>query len=59
MSPRPKTPEETHALKCSISFSREQYDQLIEYCQRNERPIAWVIRKALEEWLPKHKDDHV
>jgi len=57
--PRPKTPEETHALKVSISFSPGQYEELVKYCQKNERSMAWVIRKALDEWLPKHKDDHV
>ena len=56
--PRAKTPEETHALKVSISFSREQYEEVIDYCERNERSLAWVIRKALAEWLPKHKEDH-
>lgn len=57
--PRAKTPEETHAIKISVSFNRQQYDQLMEYCQRNDRSIAWVIRKALEQWLPAHKEDHV
>ena len=57
--PRPKTPEETHAQKISISFTAEQYQALLEYCQRTERSIAWVIRKALDQWLPQHKDDHV
>lgn len=57
--PRPKTPEETHCQKISISFTPEQLKEILDYCQRNERSIAWVIRKALAEWLPKHKEDHV
>ena len=55
--PRPKTPEETHCQKMSISFEPEQLKELIAYCQRNERSISWVIRKALEKWLEEHKND--
>ena len=55
--PRAKTPEETHAIKVSVSFEAEQYKELIAYCERNERSLAWVVRRALLEWLPKHKDD--
>ena len=54
---RPKRPEEEHCQKMSISFTPEQMKELLEYCQRNERAISWVIRKALEDWLEKHKSD--
>ena len=57
--PRAKKPEEQHCQKISISFTPEQYQEIMEYCQRNERSIAFVIRRALAEWLPKHKDDHL
>ena len=57
--PRPKTPEETHCQKISISFTPEQLEEVLDYCQRNERSIAWVIRHALAEWLPKHKEDRL
>lgn len=56
---RPKRPEEEHCQKMSISFTPEQMKELLEYCQRNERAISWVIRKALEDWLEKHKDDRL
>ncbi len=55
--PRPETPEETHCQKMSVSFTPEQLEQVIDYCQRNERSISWVIRKALEKWLEEHKND--
>lgn len=55
--PRPKRPEEEHCQKMSISFTPEQMKELLDYCQRNERAISWVIRKALEDWLEKHKSD--
>lgn len=57
--PRSPIPEEQKAQKVSISFEPQQLKEVLEYCQRNERSIAWVIRKALAEWLPKHKDDAV
>lgn len=43
----------------SISFEPNQLEQLIDYCQKNERDMSWVIRKALEQWLEQHKDDHL
>lgn len=55
--PRPKRPEEEHCQKMSISFTPEQLQEVISYCQRNERSISWVIRKALEKWLEEHKND--
>lgn len=57
--PRSPIPDEQKAQKVSISFDPEQLKEVLSYCQRNERSIAWVIRKALAEWLPKHKDDAI
>ena len=56
---RPKRPEEEHCQKMSISFTPEQLQAVIDYCTRNERAISWVILKALEDWLEKHKDDRL
>lgn len=57
--PRNPVPDEQRAQKVSISFEPEQLKEVLEYCQKNERSMAWVIRKALAEWLPKHKDDSI
>ena len=57
--PRAKKPEEQHCLKVSVSFTTDQYELLMKYCETHERSLAWVVRKALAEWLPKHKDDPV
>lgn len=57
--PRNPVPDDQKAQKISISFDPEQLKELLEYCQKNERSMAWVIRKALAEWLPKHKDDAI
>ena len=55
--PRGKLPEEEKCQKVSISFQPEQMEQLLRYCQKEERSMSWVIRKPLAEWLPKHMDD--
>lgn len=55
--PRPKKPEDELSLKQSVSFSPEQYQAVIEYCQKHQRSISWVIRQALAQFLEKHKDD--
>lgn len=57
--PRPKRPEEEHAIKISVSFMPDDYAKVIEYCEKHERTLAWIVRKALKEWLEKHKDDPV
>lgn len=57
--PRQRTPWETHAQKISVSFTPEDYTRVIEYCEKHERTLSWVVRKALQEWLEKHKDDPV
>lgn len=55
--PRPKRPEEEHAFKQSVPFTPEQYEKVIQYCQKHQRSISWVIRQALAQFLEKHKDD--
>lgn len=57
--PRSPIPDEQKAQRVSISFDPDQLKEILEYCQKNERTIAWVIRKALADWLPKHKDDAI
>ena len=57
--PRAKRPEEEHCRSVAISFEPEQYKQVISYCERNERTLAWVVRKALAQWLEEHKDDKI
>lgn len=57
--PRSPIPDEQKAQRVSISFDPDQLKEILEYCQKNERTIAWVIRKAIADWLPKHKDDAI
>ncbi len=57
--PRAKRPDDEHCRSVPISFEPEQYKQLIAYCERNDRTMAWVIRQALKVWLEKHKNDSI
>lgn len=57
--PRSQRPIEEHCRSVAVSFTPEQYKQVIEYCERNERSLSCVIRKALDKWLEEHKDDHI
>lgn len=57
--PRSPIPDEQKAQKISVSFEPQQFKELLAYCQKNERSISWVIRKALAEWLPKHEDGSI
>lgn len=56
---RARKPEEEHHISISISFDPVQYKELIAYCERMERPMAWVIRRALKTYLEEHKDDKI
>lgn len=54
LMPRGKLPDEEKHIRVSISFNPEQHAQMLRYCQKNERSMSWVIRKALTEWFDKH-----
>ena len=57
--PRKPSPESEKHVPCTISFEPEQYKELIAYCERNDRTMAWVVRQSLKRWLEDHKDDHI
>ena len=48
---RPKKPEGEKYIRQDISMEPEQFKRLMEVCQREERSISWVVRKALELYL--------
>ena len=47
---RPKK-EGKKNIRKDISMDPEQYEKLVAYCHREERPISWVIRQALDNYL--------
>lgn len=48
--PRPKK-EGKKNIRKDISMDPEQYERLMDYCRRQDRPISWVIRQALDVYL--------
>ena len=36
------------------SLTQEDYDRLMEYCEKNDESISQVIRKAIKEYLDKN-----
>jgi predicted DNA-binding protein len=48
---RPKVEEGKKCIRKDISMEPDQYRRLCEYCQKTERPLSWVVRRALEEYL--------
>lgn len=48
---RPKKNQEEKCIRQNISMDPEQLKRLMEYCQREERSISWVIRKALDNYI--------
>lgn len=49
--PRPKK-EGKKNIRKDISMDPEQYERLMDYCRQQDRPISWVIRQALDSYLP-------
>lgn len=52
---RPKVDDNKKCIRKDISIKQEQYDRLVIYCDKTERSISWVIRKALDEYLSNHE----
>ena len=52
---RPKVKDSEKCVRKDISMKPEQYNRLLDYCSKTERPISWVIRKALDEYLLAHE----
>ena len=48
---RPKKDQVKKCVRQNITMEPDQLERLIVYCQREERPLSWVIRKALEKYL--------
>lgn len=48
---RPKKEEKDKVVRQSVSMDPEQLRQVVAFCQRTDRTIAWVIRKAVAAFL--------
>jgi hypothetical protein len=50
--PRPKGKRVANRL--SVGLSEPQHDALIAMAEQNEATVAWLIRKAVAEFLERH-----
>ena len=50
MPRKPKSEDQLY-IRQDISMEPGQHRQLMEYCQREERSMSYVIRRALEEYF--------
>ena len=48
---RPKKEAGKKYVKQNITMDPEQLERLVVYCQKNERTIAWLIKKAVAAFL--------
>lgn len=48
---RPKRDSERKCVRQNVSMEPDQLERLIRYCQKEDRPISWVIRQALDDYL--------
>lgn len=49
--PRPKKNDGDKCIRRNISIEPDLLRSLCAYCQREERSMSWVIKKALESYL--------
>lgn len=52
---RPAKAEGEKNLRLIVSLPPELDQKLRQYAEENERPLSWVIQKALAEWLDKQQ----
>jgi predicted DNA-binding protein len=41
----------------SVRFTTEQIDALVVEADRLERPLSWIVRKAVDEYLERHRHE--
>lgn len=51
--PRPRKEKAEKCIRQNISVEPEQLQMMLEYCQKEDRSISWLIRKAVKEYLCK------
>lgn len=53
--PRTSKPEETKSIRINITLPPELDQQLRDYAAKTERPVSWVIQKAVAAWLEQNQ----
>ena len=52
---RPKKADADKVVRQSVSMDPVQLQQVVAYCQSNERTIAWVVKKAVAAFLAEQR----
>ena len=42
-------------FQLSARFTEEERNRLVEYCEKNDLPVAQVMRKAIREFLDREE----
>ena len=45
------------SFQISARFTEEERNNLVDYCEKNDMPVAQVIRKAVREYLEKQSEN--
>lgn len=53
--PRSAKPDGTKSIRINITLPPELDQQLRDCAARMERPVSWIIQKALAEWLERNQ----
>lgn len=48
---KPRKDSSEKCVRQNVSMEPDQLDRLLKYCQKEDRPISWVIRQALDDYL--------
>lgn len=49
----PKKPDSEKAIRINTSLPPELYERVAKFCNDEDRSYAWVVQKALIEYLGK------
>jgi predicted transcriptional regulator len=49
------TTQQTKQITISTAIKEDLLEKLEQYCKKSDRAIAYILRKALEEFLQKEK----
>ena len=56
MAAKKQTPEQdTKDKMTAIRLESAQHERLVEIGKEIDRPVSWIIRKAVDEYLERYK----
>jgi hypothetical protein len=48
----------TRAKRIPVPLDDRQYEAVKAIGEKEERPMAWILSKALDEWMERHAQDY-